>query len=893
MEKIWLDALEFNNYGGWKSETQFVRSVGSGYLIASDIPGEPVKNATATFTAKEGGMYRIFVRTKNWKLPEAPGQFKIIVDGKDLGNICGKMPNTNWYWEIAGDANLEVGNHTVEVVDKTGWLARFAAIFITNDMDITPSPEIEVFTKLRSECKGVSTNIKNRKPFDFVVVGAGPGGVGAAISAARNGLKVALITGRPVVGGNASNEGTVNLDGASSRYFGMHETGVANDIKSTKEHFNTTAQNAIEILLSKEKNITLFCDELCIGANTKNNKILNVITINTQTLQKYKYSGKFFADCSGDGWLGYYAGAAYRVGREAKWEFGEEHAPILPDTFTMSGCICDHRPDMPKIRTFRAKDMGFPTPFETPSWAIHFTEKRIPKREPAGYSGAAWWIENSNDFDDIWNDEFARDEMVRVGIGYFGWLKNVYENKSEAANYKLIALALHNSKRESRRLIGDYVFNENDYEEGRSFPDAISYCGWSMDVHHPKGVYSGEEGPFLANKKVPITPIPYRCLYSKNVENLFMAGRCCSVSHLGLGSTRVEATIVTLGQAVGAAAGLCVKYGITPREIYTKKIGELQQTLIMQDMTIPNLKGCDPDDLAPLCNIEATSFEKEYKQPLTYGFLSKWVEIDNEHFCGPAWLDETSGSEYYKVLIKNSGKKQNVVARLYGGYLPPFELKEEKIITLEEGFEGWLSLPFRPTKAGSPFRISLTPETTILWREMKKSNYMLKHLYYNEKGTLVDSGLNALALDFHSKNTLITDGNPEKTVNGYTRWSNTDCNCWISKIGENFPQSITYTLPAPTDISSVHITTDTDLTYPRLAFYKPATKEDQVSFTAKDIDILIFDGDRWKKVATQKDNYLRKIIFNFKSVKAEKVKVQINSTTADTYVKVYEVRIYR
>lgn len=893
LSNIWIDALEFENYGGFKSETQFVRSVGMGYLIASDIPGEPVKNATTTFYVKKEGMYRFFVRTKNWKLPEAPGQFKVIIDGNEFEHICGKMPNTDWYWEIAGDFKLKVGTHTIEIMDTTGWLGRFSAIFITDDMDITPSPETQVFKKLRADCKGINLNIKGRKPFDFVVVGAGPGGVGAAISAARNGLKVALISGRPTVGGNASDEGTINLDGASSHHFGMHETGIANDIKATKEHFDTTAQKSIEILLSGEKNISVFCDELCINATTKNNKILNITTINTKTLQKYKYTAKFFADCSGDGWLGYYAGAAYRIGREANWQHNEEHAPASPDTFTMSGCICDNRPNMPKIRTFRAIDTGAPVSFETPSWAIQFTEKRIPKREPSGYSSAAWWIENSNDFDDIWNDEFVRDEMVRVGVGYFGWIKNVYENKEQAANYKLVAMALHNSKRESRRLIGDYVFNENDYVEGKTFPDAVSYCGWNMDVHHPKGVYSGEDGPFLINKKVPITPIPYRTLYSKNTQNLFMAGRCCSVSHLGLGSVRVEATIVTLGQVVGTAAMICIKYGITPREIYNSKINELQQTLIRQGMTIPNIQARDPDDLAPLCKIEATSFKENFVQPLTYGYLGKWIEIKEEHFCGPDWLDQKAGAEYYKVLIKNTDKKQKITARLYGGWFPPFELKEEKIITIEENFEGWLSLPFRPTKEEIPFRISLTPENLIFWREIEKSNYMLKHLRYDKNGELSDTGLNALALDFHSKNTLITNGEPQKTTNGFTRWNSTDCNCWISDENKSFPQSITYTLPKTTEISSVEITTDTDLINPRVAFWKPANDTDQVAFTAKDVDLLIFDGEKWKKVSSKKDNYLRQIIFNFKSQKAQKVKIQVNSTTGNKSVKIYEVRIYK
>ena len=204
MQKLWIDATEFENYGEWKLESQFVRDVGQSYLIASEIPGEPVKNATTTFTVNEDGMYRFFVRTKNWCHPYAPGQFTLAADGEELTNICGKMPSHNWYWEIAGDVFLNAGEHTLSAVDKTGWMSRFAAVVITNDMDFFPTREKERMLKQRTEIKGITPKTTIRDEFEFVVMGAGPGGFSAALAAARNGVKTALISGRPVVGGNAS-----------------------------------------------------------------------------------------------------------------------------------------------------------------------------------------------------------------------------------------------------------------------------------------------------------------------------------------------------------------------------------------------------------------------------------------------------------------------------------------------------------------------------------------------------------------------------------------------------------------------------------------------------------------------------------------------------------------
>lgn len=610
MEKIWLDTVEFENYGGWQLETQFVREMGQPYLIANDTPGVPVKDAFTTFTVGEEGYYRIFVRTKNWKLPEAPGQFKVSVDGREVENLCGKMPTPSWYWEIAGDTYLKPGKHSLNLCDKTGWLSRCSAVVVTNDFDFVPSPEKERMLKQRAQIKGIDASVKNMGKWDFIVVGAGPGGVAAAVSGARQGLKTALLCGRPYVGGNASDEGSVGPDGAGGKNLGFHETGIANEIKRICEKNKSTWQSAMETFLAQNPLVTVFANTLCTDAITENNKIMSIEAVDTMTLEKYSFEGDIFVDCSGDGWLGYYSGAAYRLGREAKHEYNEEFAPQNPDTLTMSGCLCKSRLGW-YMRGFYMEKTDKEVVFDAPSWTPELPEgTEIERVHEKGHT-AEWWLENSNDYDDLWEEEYTRDALAMLGIGYFNWLKTKSPQKDEFKNHKLTHLALHNSKRENRRLIGDYVLSQTDITERKSFDDVVTYHGWGIDVHHPKGIFSGKEGPFHLNMKVPPLPVPYRCLYSKNIENLFMASRCSSSTHLALGTTRIENTIMTFGQITGVAAAMCKKYNTTPRGIYENYIGELQQNLLKEDMTIFEIKNEDVNDIARIAKIEATSENTE------------------------------------------------------------------------------------------------------------------------------------------------------------------------------------------------------------------------------------------------------------------------------------------
>ncbi len=894
MQTIWIDAAEFENKGGWKKESQFVRSVGASYLIGIKTPGVPVEDATTTFTVNAEGNYRFFVRTKNWKFPEAPGQFTLAADGKELPNTLGKMPTHKWYWEIAGDVYLTKGEHTLSAVDKTGWLARFASVVITNDFDFTPSPETDRFLKQRAEIKGICTKPEELH-FDYVVVGAGPAGMPAAVEAARNGLKTALISGRPTIGGNASDEGTIGLDGAASRNRGAWEGGIANEIRNLHNTKGLSWQNAMETICEAEENLTVFCSELCIDAESENGHIISATTVNTDTLKKTKFYADFFCDCSGDGWLGYYAGAAYRVGREAKWEFGEAFAPDSPDTLSMSGCLCDDQEGMPHMRIFRSEKTDKKVPFTAPEWAIKLPEGDALHREATGLSGAAWWLENSNDHDDLWDDEFARDEMVRLGLGYFHWIKNSAKLKPEWAEvidyYALNGIALHNSKRENRRIIGDYIFNQNDCVKDRVYPDTISYCGWSIDVHHPKGIYSGAEGAFHSNQTIPCCPLPYRIIYSKNIDNLFMAGRCCSVSHIGLGTVRVESTIATLGQATGAAAYLCKKYGTTPRGIYESHIKELQQLLVRHDLSIPGVKNEDEKDLARSAKVTASSVSNDTYLSTISGTRDEWEPLYTEIFSGPYCGFENVAPDFLKADLKNENAADVTLKATLWDYNDRLDINEtaraleELEVTVKANSDGYVTLPFTKKPEQQFFAVSFKAQEGVYWRK-RVWMYASSVTYYMEDGKIVQHEKQGMELLFSNEKNIKQDCSPEKVINGVNRPSLTDIHGWVSENG--LPASLTLTLKEPKEISEVRITTQVDLSYPAYCFMQKTISIG----TAEDVTVSVLKDGTWSEVAHIKDNCYKQMVAKFEKTYAEAVKVTVNKSIGTSAAYITEVRIY-
>ena len=603
---LWIDAEDFDDYGGWWMDTQFVPQMGSPFLMAAGI-GTPVENAKTTINVPEPGTYRLWVRNKNWYgYRYAPGKFAVSVNGTKSAATFGTREQRAWVWQDGGTFDLQKGDATIELQDLSGWYGRCDALILTKDQEFVPKQEQKDYLPMREKFVG-TIPVKEMGHYDVIVVGAGVAGCNAAIAAARGGAKVALIQDRPMVGGNNSAEMGVPVSGGSSLGKGR-EAGLNEEIGRIHAYnFLSKWASAADLVIANEPNITLFLNAHVFEAETdKNNKITAVKAFDMIDGHHTRYTGDIFADCTGDGWLGYYAGAEVMLGRESKEQFGEMNAKDIADSITMSGSLMQN-----SILGYQAIDTGKPYTFVPEDWFydLRMNAEGYVKHRPRYESGVRagnWWTENHGRNDDLWDPEWARDDLILVSLSYYNWIKNHSPLTEKAANYKLRYIPVTNAKRETRRLVGDHIVTEQDILNRVVFPDRVGYFVWKLDVHHPLGIFS-PGSPYDYENNISPASIPLRMLYAKDVPNMFMAGRHVSCTHAALGSARVQGTTGMMGQAIGTAAAMCIQNKTTPRGIVENHMAELQQQLLKDDMSIPHLRNEDPDDLALMASIEASS----------------------------------------------------------------------------------------------------------------------------------------------------------------------------------------------------------------------------------------------------------------------------------------------
>ncbi|MCK4282793.1 MAG: FAD-dependent oxidoreductase [Candidatus Brocadiae bacterium] len=424
---------------------------------------------------------------------------------------------------------------------------------------------------------------------DFCVVGGGLAGLCAALSAARHGAKVVLMQDRPVLGGNASGEIRVHICGADrhNSIKNMRETGILEELRLENLCRNPNKNYSVwdTILYERalyQENLTLLLNCSCTDAEMDGDRIASVSGWQLTTQTHHKVSAAIFADCSGDGILAPLTGAEFRVGREARSEYGESIAPEEADSRTM-GMTCH----------FQARQYETPQPFDPPSWAHRFTDcDEMPYGENGHrwWTQGYWWIELGGECDSIHDTERLRDELLKITYGVWDHIKNRCRHRAEAANWALDWIQFLPGKRESRRYIGDHVLTQLDVETGGRFDDTVAYGGWTMDDHHPAGFWSVKIGAPATIFHPAASPygIPYRALYSKNVANLMFAGRVASCTHAAMSSARVMGTCSSMGQAVGTAAAVATRQGLLPRDM-NGRLHALQQALLKDDCYLPGV----------------------------------------------------------------------------------------------------------------------------------------------------------------------------------------------------------------------------------------------------------------------------------------------------------------
>jgi hypothetical protein len=418
--------------------------------------------------------------------------------------------------------------------------------------------------------------------FDVCVIGGGMAGMCAAIAAARNGAKTALVQDRPVLGGNASSEVRMWICGAHGAH--NKETGILEETQLENQYRNPSGNYPVwdGVLYAKvffQPRLTPFLNCSCTDAEMDGNRIVSIRAWQLTSQTWHTIAAKTFIDCSGDSILAAVTGAEFRTGREARHEFDEDIQPARADEKTMGNSLL-----IQLRRTDEAQ------PFIAPPWAYQFrSPEDLPHRINGVNAHNFWWLEIGGLQDTIRDAEPVRDELMRYGYGVWDYIKNHAPERKKAENWALEWIGALPGKRENRRFVGDHVLTQNDVRAGGDFADIIAYGGWSMDDHHPAGLlFPGE--PTIFHAAPAPYGIPYRSLYSRNIANLLFAGRNISVTHAALSSTRVMGTCAMLGQAAGTAAALCQRHDCDPRSLSSgERLAELQRTLMDDDCWLPGM----------------------------------------------------------------------------------------------------------------------------------------------------------------------------------------------------------------------------------------------------------------------------------------------------------------
>jgi hypothetical protein len=566
--QVFLEAESFATRGGWTVDTQFIEIMGSPYLLAHGM-GAPVEDAVTKLSFPSTGTWRMHVRTKDWvapwQAPGTPGRFQVLIDGKAAGPEFGTK-GADWHWQDGGTVEITSTEVELRLHDLTGFAGRCDAIVFTTPDAPVPADGGEALLTFRRAALGLPPTPPNAGEFDLVVTGGGYAGTAAAIAGARQGLRVALIQNRPVLGGNGSSEVRVWAQGKVriNEYPHLGEiveefTDRAKNSPGSEEEYGDHLK---EEIVRAEKSLTLFLNHHGTKVEMEGKRIVAVHALDTLTGQEKRFPGKFFADCTGHGTIGALAGASFTMAEQGH---------------------------LGMSNMWYSEDLGQPKAWPETPWALDLTLEEFPEPKAATWGGknylkGEWFWESGFNKHPLNDLELIRDWNLRAVFGAFSSLKrNLPEKYGPQA---LAWIACIGGNRESRLLTGDVVLSGEDIQSGRKFEDGLVATTWGLDLHYPKEEYmkTYKDNPFISRAEFGHFEgerkegylVPYRTLYSKDIENMFMAGRNISVERLALGTTRVMRTCGMMGEVVGKAAWIAVRHETTPRGVYETHLALLK-----------------------------------------------------------------------------------------------------------------------------------------------------------------------------------------------------------------------------------------------------------------------------------------------------------------------------
>lgn len=724
---------------------------------------------------------------------------------------------------------------------------------------------------------------------ELVVVGAGAAGICCALQAARMGVDTVLINDRGCVGGNNSTEIFVSLNGANdgnALNINLREGGIVDELR---QEYNYRAPQKNRYALDgvfmdsilKEKHLRLFLNT-CIDEIEADDqgRIMCVRGTQNSTETRWSFAGRWFVDDTGDGALGALAGAEFMLGREAAATFGERIAPEKADSFVL-----------PSTLSFTSRDTGAPVRYVAPDFADDIpasgalSHRIIPHRT---FDRVQWYYEVSGEMDQVKDRETIMQKHRGLITGIWDYIKNSGEYP-EAENYDLEYIACVPGMREYRRLTGDYILTERELVEQWEYDDAVGHGGWNIDLHAIRGFYDSE----IINRHIHFRgpyQIPYRCGYSVNVENLFMCGRCMSTSHVAFGSTRVAATLSTLGQAVGMAAFLCKKHGATPRGVYESHRAELQQRLLREDQLILGARNEDSADHALTATISASSellLEAKTGRDYRYDALGEGLglvipikeRLDSLTLQADAARDTTLT---YRVYLP---------AKLYN--YGPDTLLSEHSVPVTKG-KALLSLPFAIREGGRYYFIELckNDDLRIMTVENELPTTMLFSKYINTAATNWDYSTMKAAEAAWSRTDRLPCFTPAPAQrvfaaasvgNGYNRAYGLP-NLWHAAFEDAQP-SLCLAWDAPVTLSQVRLTFAIDTTSILVHYHKPF-----FAGVAADYRIFAVHEGRETLLCEVRDNHMKCRSHQFAPTRCTALRIVFDRGAYERRIGVQEIR---
>lgn len=737
---------------------------------------------------------------------------------------------------------------------------------------------------------------------DFLVAGGGLAGVCAAVTAAREGLSVVLVQDRPVLGGNASSEvrlwalGATSHMGNNNRW--SREGGVINEILVENTFRNKEGNPVIfdtvvlDIVLA-EPNITLLLNTSVYDIEKSDNMIMAVLAFNPQNGTRYRITAGQYCDATGDGTLAYMAGAAYRFGAEDRSEFNECFSPSQD-----YGRLLGHTISLYTKKTDR------PVKFYPPEYALKDISV-IPKYEQITsdrYGCNYWWFEYGGELDTVHNTEKIKFELWKVVYGAWNYIKNS-GRFPEAENQTLEWVGTIPGKRESRRFVGHYMLTQKDIVEQTDFWDAVAFGGWAIDLHPAAGVYS-DRPSCNQYHSMGTYSIPYRCYVSRDIDNLFYAGRIISVSHVAFGSTRVMTTCGHGAQAVGMAAAMCIQKHLSPADIISpENIRELQQRLNIEGQSIRKVPIDERDSIMSSAKITVSSAMTLANIPAS----GKWVRLD---YSSAQMLPLSKDTEY-TFLINLAADDRTVldtefaVSSRLGNYTPDIILSK-KSFELEKG-ENRIVLDFG-------IKLQEDQYTFIIFR----SNPKIKIPVSNFRCTGVLSAFNKFnyavnntgrqvppeGSGFDSFEFWCPDRRPAgeniamsvspaiecfgemNMTNGYIR-PTVSTNAWIASPDDQKP-AICLNWDKKQEIRNIRFYLDTDYDHP-METVQYGHPENIMPFCVRN---LIISDSLGNILATVRDNHKTIVDVAFhKPVLTDFLKVELDNGQDNVPVSVFEIRI--